>query len=249
MILRRLTRPFRRGISVITATNKPWCVDQILDNYRRQVFPRRELVVLVNSDDFSPADLRALASGGRDVTVRHAPGLSLGSVYNLGMDLARYRYAAVFEDDDVFLPGYLDQAARAFATSGAAVVGKLCRYYYFESLRRLVLLDGLENTIVDSVAGGLIAVDLAAPQLPRFRDITLAWDSHFMEDCRATGQRIYATDRHQLLVIRHADKSKHTFTLPDDQFVANAPNRTIDDGIDLREAIRIVARLATDGGA
>jgi hypothetical protein len=242
--LGRMVRPFFRGISVITATNKPWCVGQILDNYRRQAFRRRELIVLVNGGPFSTADLGKLCSGGPGVTVVQAPGLTLGAVYNLGMARARYRHAAIFEDDDVFLPGYLDQVMEAFAKSRAAVVGKLCRYYYFESLRRLVLLEGVENAVVDSVAGGLIAVDLAADRLPRFRDVTLAWDSHFMEDCRAAGQRIYATDRRHLVVIRHADKSKHTFKLSDERFVADAPNQTVRDGIDLADAVALVTRAS-----
>lgn len=113
-------------VSVIVPTlNRPGELGEALASIAAQhdVGASELQVVVVNDGGVDVTDVVARACGGglAVTAVAHPQRRGLPSARNTGLDLARGRYVAFLDDDDVFLPGHLATALqRLERTVGAA---------------------------------------------------------------------------------------------------------------------------------
>jgi glycosyltransferase involved in cell wall biosynthesis len=78
-------------ISVVMATrDRPRLLPVALACYQHQTYPRRELIVVDDGDEF-PADAALVAAAGGRL-IRVAPGTPLGTKLNAGVEAAKGRF-------------------------------------------------------------------------------------------------------------------------------------------------------------
>lgn len=201
-----------RGVSIITSTIKPQFADNIFNNYERQNWEEKELIIILNKDSLKEQWWKRKAKEYHNVSVYQLPeDLTLGECLNFGTEKARYPYVAKFDDDDYYAPGYLAQAMEAFKKTDAVLVGKRSVYTYFQKEKVLVTSHrSFENQYIKKVMrGGTIVFDKSIfPQI-QFPAKNISEDVGIQRQCVEHGFKMYATDRNNYVYMRHADET-HT---------------------------------------
>ena len=129
-----------RGVSIITCTKRPAYLQNILNNYLRQDFSPKELIIIINNNAINLEHWRRQAVQYPNVKVlRIDEKIGQGACLNYAANQAVFDYVAKFDDDDYYAPAYLSNAVAALENSGAGVVGKASWFLYFEGSRTLAL--------------------------------------------------------------------------------------------------------------
>jgi glycosyltransferase involved in cell wall biosynthesis len=201
------------GVSIITCSKRPECIDNLLKNYLRQRVTPKELIIVVNKDGAVKKKYEEKAKTCEDVFVYQLPAaVSLGSCLNFAVGKARYPLIAKFDDDDYYGPNYLKHCIRALRKTGADVVGKRAHFLYLQGVRTLLLrFPKAENRFVRSVAGATLVVRKRVFRKVSFPDRTVGEDVHFCRACVAKGFKIYSGERYDFVGIRRKHLKSHTW--------------------------------------
>ena len=226
------TRINSQGLTIITCTKRGNYIDNLLNNYATQRWPKKELIIVLNNDRLSLSHYRNRAQRYKNVSVYQLPQpTSLGKCLNFGVSKAKYDYIAKFDDDDYYAPQYAPEMMRAFARTGADVVGKLTIFIYLQHRKMLLLsFANKENRFVNRVGGGTITFRRRLFRFVKFPDVTIGEDVGFQRRCRAKGFKIYSTSRYNFTGIRRKHSMGHTWRVSDEdikrfsKFVARTEN-------------------------
>lgn len=214
-----MTRPW--GVSVITCTNRPQFVHQAIENFKRQTYPHKELILILNIDKVDMHHYDEIKRQNPNVTIYQLPAKkTLGSCLNYGVDKANYSIIAKMDDDDFYGTYYLNSIMRTFLKKKVDIIGKHSCLLYLKRNRELWLLNpGNEHTFVDRVMGGTIAFRRRLFQKVQFRNVSVGEDIGFFQDAAAHKFTIYSIDRHNYVYIRRANPKSHTWVVEDRNLV------------------------------
>ncbi|WP_077367788.1 glycosyltransferase [Anaerosalibacter sp. Marseille-P3206] len=210
-----------RGVSVITCTNNPNALKNIIENYERQNFTEKELIIIINNNHINIEDWKSKIGEINNINIfKLDEKISLGKCLNYGVSKSKYDYIAKFDDDDYYGPKYLSEAISGFKVSRASVVGKGTTIVYFVKSNTLALRDpGLEKRFVNFVNGSTLVAKKSVFNKIKFRDMSAAEDVNFCRDCLQSGIRIYSTSKYNHVYMRYPSKNKHTWKISDDELL------------------------------
>ena len=213
----------KKGVSIITCTNKAIYKENIFDNYDRQQYPYKELIIVVGNDQVDLQEWEKEAKKRQNVRVyRVDEKLPLGACLNFGVDEAQFDYIAKFDDDDYYAPAYLGDLMMAFDYSGADIVGKCTRYTHFEKSNTLAIrFPDKEQRFTDFVSGSAMVIKREVFNKVRFDPHRrVGEDTQFLKDCVESGVRIYSADRFNFAYIRKPSSDLHTWRVSDEELLA-----------------------------
>jgi glycosyltransferase involved in cell wall biosynthesis len=182
-------------VSWIVATrNRHDFFRRVLGCFARQTYPHRELVVADGSDE--PVD--ALCAGVEGVRyVRVDPHTPLGTCLNLAAEASSGAILQKIDDDDYYLPGFMQRAVDALRACDAE--STIVAWDCFDV--RIADDDALRFSGHGWAAGGTLTVARELWQRTRFRDTREHEDHKFIED---SGARVHALCAPELYVlVRH----------------------------------------------
>lgn len=195
-------------IAVIVPFTRPAFIDDVVANFCHQLYKDRILVVVENGAGVG-------AWGGPC----HKPHVLLSrpdvhnksDALNVGMGAAREAgadYFAVFDDDDWYSPGYLDEVARCAQYDVTGIE----RYVYQDpSGAQWVNPEGREDCVVKGgLHGGTLAgrIDVA----PAFFPVNYCEEILWCRDAVRAGLSMYARRAHDFVYRRFGDVGhRHTF--------------------------------------
>lgn len=205
------------GVSIITCTNRAEFFRNILDNYSRQRYHPKELIIILNNDRIDLKACRRIAAGYPDVSVYQvAERVSLGQCLNCGITRAKHPLIAKFDNDDYYSPYYLREQVKQLVRHRSPIVGKHACLVYLEASKRLVIRSPFErDKFLSFVQGGTILFHRKVLKDVRFPDVSLGEDVRFLRRCGAKGHAIYATSPYNYVYIRRKDKRTHTWKARD----------------------------------
>lgn len=205
-------------VSIITCTNRPRYLDNVFENYNRQSYKDKELIIILNNNKMNLKDLKLKAKEFPNVSIFQIDEKkSLGYCLNFGVNKANYGIIAKMDDDDYYGPNYLFQAVSALRY--ADVVGKYCTYVYFEDSKTLAIRNPKrENRYVYRLEGPTLVFRKEVFNKIKFHDKSLGEDIQFCRDCLKNGIKLYATDKNNYVYIRHSSKDKHTWNIRDELY-------------------------------
>lgn len=206
------------GITVITSTIRPEFIENVFENYNRQTYEKKEFIIVLNKNSMDIKKWKMKAKEYKNVRVFQVDErFSFGQCYNFCVSKSKYDYIAPFDDDDYYAPNYLNDIVEAFQISKAYVVGKKCRYLYFEKSGILALGNkGQENCYVDHIDGPTLSFNKKIFDRVKFTDKPIGIDGQFCKDCIANNIKIYSTNRFNHAYIRHSSSHQHTWVIDDD---------------------------------
>lgn len=203
------------GVSIITCTHFPFYLDNIFDNYTRQTYPHKELIIVLNNSCLNIDDWYRKAQAYEHVKIFQMPETdSVGTCLNFAVNQSAYPYFAIFDHDDYYGPSYLnDFMAVAPYNHTAEIFGKKTHYVFFADKKILALIHpGRENSYVNYIINCTLFGRKEVFQKVRFIDSNVV-DEQFGADCTRLGIKIYAINKDNFAYIRRDDLSLHTYKL------------------------------------
>lgn len=219
-----ITRNTLPGVSVICASSRSRCIPNLLENYNKQIYPVKELIMVINHNSINSEEWAARTSAHRDIKIFQLDEqVSLGECLNFAVEQSQYEIIARFDDDDYYAPGYLSNAVNRLRTLKVEVLGKGCRYVYFMESRILALIAPyLENCPTESLGGATIMAKKSVFDKIKFPPLNLGEDTGFLHSCALAGITTYSADRYNYAVIRHNPLYDHTWQVDHDTLLNTA---------------------------
>ncbi|WP_189032196.1 glycosyltransferase [Paenibacillus albidus] len=217
----------KQGVSIITCTNRHSYLMNLFNNYTRQNYPKKELVIIVNNDKISLAPYQRLAKKHKHVQVLRLPEhLSLGACLNYAVKKTKYSFIAKFDDDDYYAPYYLTDSLRALHKSKADIIGKRAHYMYLRGSRTLILrFPHDENRTVTKLPGATLFMKRDVFNKVQFPNQNVGEDDLFCIRSKRKGYKVYSAGKYNFVAIRRKNSSAHTWIISDKELIAH--HRTI----------------------
>lgn len=210
-------------VSVVCSTNRTEHLANILENFRRQTYEPKELIVVLHGVGKTADGLRRQAEdmGIRGISiVVMGEDHTLGDCLNAGIDASTGQYVAKMDDDDFYAPMYLVDLMYAFDYTDADIVGKHSYYVYLKDEDRLTIrLAGREHDYHQFVSGATMVIRRSVFDRVKFADKTVGEDSDFLTRCGDAGLRIYSADRFNYLCHRRSDPAQHTWQVANGEYM------------------------------
>ncbi|KRF09894.1 glycosyltransferase [Paenibacillus sp. Soil787] len=214
----------KRGVSIITCTNRPSFISNVLANYKRQRYPIKELIIVLNKSGMKLSKYRKKAKDHKNVSVyRRKEKVSLGECLNYAIKRTKLPYIAKFDDDDYYSKYYLTEQMKALRRSKAHVVGKRAYLAFIKTKKLLVLhTPKKQHKFVTWVTGGTILFKRRVFNKVRFPKISLNEDVIFAKRCRKNHFKIYSSSPYNYVMIRRKNKKGHTWKASDDHLLSRS---------------------------
>ncbi len=209
------------GVSIITCTNKLHALSNILDNYNRQDYKEKELILIINNDEIDLEQWLNKTKNYKNIDVyKLSEKTSLGHCLNFAVTKSKYNIIAKFDDDDYYGPLYISDTIQSFGDTDAMVIGKRSNFIYFVEKKILgIRTPGNENKFVEFANGSTLVFKKEVFNTVRFRNLSLAEDDYFCRDCVKNNIKIYSTNKYHHVYFRHPNKEDHTWKIKDDEFI------------------------------
>ena len=216
------------SVSVLMPTMRPENVSRCLDNFKKQAYPDKELILILNNAEFDLGAIRKDAELIPNAKVLHVDGrTTLGDCLNRGVEAASGKYIAKMDDDDHYGERYLSDSVLAASFSDAEVVGKGLFFVYFEAGDTTALFEWTsEHTFMSFVTGGTLFIRADVARDIPFDSISLSEDTNFQRAAAQAGCRIYAADRFNFVRVRTRRLSDHADRTPDSEFLMRCRSQT-----------------------
>lgn len=233
----------RPGVSIITCTNRQNYRGNLFHNFERQRHEKKELIIIVNSDDIPLQPYQKLAAKDKRIQVYRMPEKrSLGACLNFAVKKTKYNYIAKFDDDDYYAPNYLTNSLEVFAKTNADVIGKRAHYMYLRGSKTLLLrFPHDENRSVSHLPGATLIAKRQVFKKVQFPNVSVGEDDQFCLKCKEKGFKVYSGDRHHFVAIRRKNSFQHTWIISDETLIAH--HQVIPNVKNIR---RFVQRKQTD---
>ncbi|OAX48998.1 glycosyltransferase [Paenibacillus sp. AD87] len=214
------------GVSIIVCTNRPQFFDNILQNYNRQRYKGKELIIILNHDSMNLQLYQNRVRKHANVSVYQVPeSISLGQSLNAGITRAQFPLIAKFDDDDYYSPFYLKEQVNGLRRTKSDIVGKhSCLVYLGASKTLLVRSPKEKNKYVEFIQGGTLLFKREILKKVRFTDRSIGEDVTFLRQCRKRGFKTYATSPYNYVYHRRQNKKSHTWRA-DDSFYLEGSKR------------------------
>ena len=214
------------SVSVVIATCRPDNVKFAIENYRKQVYAEKELLLVLNNAIFDVESIEAQAKDLNNVRIVQVDGrVTLGESLNRGVEEASGYYIAKMDDDDYYGENYLSDMMLAADFSGAEILGKGTYFVHMKAGNITALRSvASQHEFTDFVAGATLTGRREVLRKIRFPDCTRGEDSSLLAKASKAGCRIYSADAFNMLVVRGTDHQRHTWDIGDSDFLKNCRN-------------------------
>ena len=225
------------SVSVLMPTMRPQNVARCLENFTKQTYQNKELILILNNAEFDIEAIRRETDRIPNVRVLHVDGrTTLGDCLNRGVAASSGDYVAKMDDDDYYGERYLSDSVLAASFSDAEVVGKGSFFMYFEDGNAMALAEvAREHTFTHFVTGGTMFIRSDVARKFPFDSISLRGDTNFLHAVAQAGCRIYAADRFNFIRVRTERLSDHADPTPNAEFLKRCRAKT--HGLDLGRAM------------
>lgn len=203
------------GVSIITCTNRPHSLNNILNNFKRQDFKEKELILIINNNKISYTDWKNEISSYKNIQIyKLDEGTSLGQCLNYAVKKSIYPTIARFDDDDYYGPKYLSDSMNSLITSKSGLVGKHTIFVYFIEYKNLAIKDsGYENQFLHFVNGATMIFKKDIFKKVQFKNISINEDVEFCKDCIRKRIKIYSGNKYHFVYLRSINPNKHTWKI------------------------------------
>jgi Glycosyltransferases, probably involved in cell wall biogenesis len=213
------------GVTIITSTIRQELMSNVFDNYSRQEWPNKELIIVINNNRISMRPYKELAQQYENVRVFRVNGrYHLGACLNFAVARAQYDYIAKFDDDDYYSPQYLDESMLLFTKKKADVVGKNTTYFFFPHRSLLLLRRRTAKPYCrcQRIAGPTIMFRKKVFKKVAFSTKVVAGsDARFVRACLKRGFRVFTASSYNFAQNRRSNRKSHTWKVSERRLLAS----------------------------
>ncbi|MDQ0196580.1 glycosyltransferase [Paenibacillus wynnii] len=212
-----------QGVSIITCTNRQNYLVNLFQNYNRQRYAKKELIIIINNNKIPLLPYQKLAEKYKNIKIFRKPEHhSLGACLNYAVKKTKYSYIAKFDDDDYYAPNYLTNSLQSFKRTNADIIGKRAHYMYLRGSKTLILrFPQDENRFVTRLPGATLIIKRDVFDHVGFPNQNVGEDDLFCMRSKKKGYKVYSADKYNFVAIRRKNSSKHTWIISDKQLISN----------------------------
>lgn len=201
------------GVSIITSTNRPKFLENILANFIRQDYETKELILIINNNSIDITFWKNKLSKYKNIRIyKLDEKISLGRCLNYGIEKSSYPYLAKFDDDDYYGSKYLSDSLLNFNKVDADIVGKHTIFVYFMEEKILAIKDkGCEDKYVYFLNGATLVFKKKVFEKVQFRNVSVNEDVLFCRDAISHGFKVYSGNKYHFTYLRYAKSHSHTW--------------------------------------
>lgn len=202
------------GFSVVTSTRRLNCAANIIQNFERQEFSQKELIIIIHGNQYDRTAFDEYIATHSDITILQAPvSMKFGECLNRAYREAKYSYIAKFDDDDYYSPHYLQEAYHAFKQKQCDVVCKHSIFYYLQYYNELIAIPKIEESVRprSSGAGATISMTAELFKSIQYSALSSGIDIDFFSKCRKERVKVYTTTTYNFICVRAKETDEHTW--------------------------------------
>ncbi|AJS60434.1 glycosyltransferase [Paenibacillus sp. IHBB 10380] len=214
---------YRKGFSVISCTKRKNFLNNLFNNYYRQRYPKKELIIIINKDNISIGPYKKKLKKYTHVHIYRLPEkVSLGKCLNYAVKKTKLSYIAKFDDDDYYAPNYLSENKQTFDRINADIIGKRAHFMYLQRSKILILRSHKnENQYVSALPGATLVIKRKVFRKVQFPNRSIGEDTDFCRNSKAKGYKIYSAGRYNFAAIRRKNLKSHTWVISDERILAS----------------------------
>jgi hypothetical protein len=216
-------------IACLLVTMRPQLVEACIRRFRKDLYPEKELVIVVHGDSVDLAPLRSHIREGERIRIyQRGSEQSLGACLNFAFAQSGCRYWCKMDDDDFYGPHYLSDFMLYRRAVDFDVAGKPMAFTLLDEAdelrwdQRWGSRANLFKTAVDVANTGVAGATLfghrrvleTTPFPERRRRGT---DTEFQRRCHAEGWNLLSTDPFNFVRYRTDRSDFHTWRLSQDR--------------------------------
>jgi hypothetical protein len=207
------------GVTVISVADNNAHLEEIIENYDRQNYTNRELVVSLRYDADDIEELVSKDKLHNSITlIKSSINKKISKCLNDAVTQSKYNIVAIFDINTFYGSNYLSELASLYRAEDAYVIGKAKYYVYLKNNGILaVLKKGTENNYVDYVYGPTLSFRKEVMDEIEFIESEIGVEKQFYINCLKKGFKIYSSDRNSFVSI----KTKGWKQLQGDEFSQN----------------------------
>lgn len=211
-------------VTIVTCTNKPGEMENIFNNYSRQDWENKELIIILNRDDLDIETWELSAKQYTNISVFQLPEvITLGKCLNFAVSKANYDIIAKFDDDDYYSPHYIPQAMKVFEEKQADIVGKSRLFTYLQMYKCLCIRKAFNR-----IGGGTIMFRKRVFEKVQFPAKNAGEDKTFLKNAKKRGFKICTTNPFNYVYIRKY-YNHHTWKISAKRLRRRCSNKRITD--------------------
>jgi len=120
-------------ISIITPTYREELLPRCVENFVKQDYPNKELIIIFNSNEKDVPEIPEVSTGKNTVRILIAPQeMFLGACLNMGLISSKGVYCFKVDDDDIYGQNYVPDTMLHLYAMDCDIFGKPFKYCYFE---------------------------------------------------------------------------------------------------------------------
>lgn len=186
-----------KGVSVTAYADSISSFNNTLENFQRQKYKNKELIVLLDSNKLNFRDCRKRVRQFENVRVFRAKTRKpFGNNLNFAVKKSEFDYISIFDKDSFYSYEYVGDLMNVFKYADTGVVGKCSFYTYCNKSKLLKLIfPGMEYRYTDQLCGTAFIAqkDVFYRMVTYGRPIIGSKD--FFNKCSGNGIRLYSSDR------------------------------------------------------
>ena len=215
-------------VCITTITNKGYkYLPNIINNYIRQIYPYKKLIIIFNSDDVKKDEIndKLYSNGITDSIIEIIPNKSLGQCLNYSIQQIPEQYDiwCKMDDDDFYGKNYVMTNLESMLRTNADIIGRRDMYVYVPGINKLYFKkNGGHNIFVEWVQGASLFVKKNVFKKVIFPDKNKGEDTHFQLIAKKKGFKIFASYVNDFIVVRRLNNNNHTWSIDLKKYLKNS---------------------------
>jgi hypothetical protein len=216
-------------VSVVTPTKRPDLISSCLEQFQKQSYPNKELIIIVNRSDVDFKAIQVQAEKFSHVRVYQIhEEKNIGTCLNFALSKARGKYWFKMDDDDFYGRNYLMDMVHLAESADFHIIGKPTSFIYLEKDHTTYLRNRafenqhrIGNTMMPHLCGATLGGK--RKYYTGFSEEHRACvDSGFVDQAMARNEIIISSDIWNFNAFRATDKNRHTWRHNDDNIIQNS---------------------------
>ena len=203
-------------VNCLVCTKRPHLLAQVLQNFQRQKYEAKELVLVLHGDAFPPLSERLFED---NIQVVEVPSkYTFGEALRFGTEKCAGDYILKMDDDDYYGPGLIEDLVATGTMSDAAVIGKASLLFHLATSDRYYQLNP-ELEFVYRNRGLPGSALFMRREIFRYVDWQPVWkavDSRLCRDCFQSGLPLLSGSKYHMFASR--SEEGHTWSVTHDYF-------------------------------
>lgn len=210
-------------VSIVIATFREALLTRCIENFDKQIYPNKELILVMNSNSFSRKHAEGLLSERTDIRLHIVPSERVeGGCLNVGIMAAKGEFIIKMDDDDHYSAHYVSDMMLHEKSIDADVFGKANRYIHFmdddttysRSIRPELTVIPSDKLLCAHISGNSLSGKTKFFQNKRYSDANFAsTDTCYHGNTEGCAGTFALYDDFGLIMERSADVSNHSWRL------------------------------------